>query len=277
MPIYKDTDGRHWYCKFYYKDHLGKRRQKMKRGFETRQSALQYEQSFLSEKQPGAEILFRDACTGYLEECRHRLKPSTLRNKEKVFETKILPFFSDIRIGDITPMTVYEWQNSLRSSHQFKDTYLHAINCQLNAMMTYVKKFYGLTINPCEQVECMGNTDFGEMNFWTPEEYSLFFKALDDPLAEICFDMLYWTGMRVGELAALSPTDANLDTKEISVNKTYIRISGTEYIWSPKTENSVRRILLPDFLNDELGFYLKKIYTGRSDGRIFPVNSSWLG
>ena len=60
--------------------------------------------------------------------------------------------------------------------------------------------------------------------------------------AYICFEVLYWTGMREGELLALSPADIDLDNKTISINRTYQRIEGKDVFTSPKTRKSKRKI-----------------------------------
>jgi len=46
------------------------------------------------------------------------------------------------------------------------------------------------------------------MLFWTKEEYVKFSDAImDKPLSFYAFELLYWCGIRVGELLALTPTD----------------------------------------------------------------------
>lgn len=55
MPAYRDSDGKHWYCKFYYKDYSEKRRQKLKRGFVPKKDALEYEETFINGNLSGGE------------------------------------------------------------------------------------------------------------------------------------------------------------------------------------------------------------------------------
>ena len=50
MPVYKDKKTGKWYCKFYYKDWVGKQRQKWKRGFPTKREAKEYERNFLQQQ-----------------------------------------------------------------------------------------------------------------------------------------------------------------------------------------------------------------------------------
>ncbi len=278
MPAYRDSDGKHWYCKFYYKDYSGKRRQKLKRGFLTKKDALAYEESFINGNLSGGEEVFFHVYEIYIEEMSHRCKLSTMNNKTRIFETKILPYFGRMRLKDITPESIRKWQDDLCApSVGLSKTYLRTINTQFVAFMNYATKLYGLHENPCKRVTCMGMSNNHEMRFWTPEEYKTFRAVVkDDPLAYICFEVLYWTGMRTGEMLALTPDDINFTNNEISITKTYQRVRGHEYVWEPKTNASVRRILMPGFLSDELNEYILTIRTYDSFHRIFPVDDSWL-
>ena len=54
----------------------------------------------------------------------------------------------------------------------------------------------------------MGNEVPKEMDFWTKEEYLKFSEAMmDKPRSYYAFEMLYWCGIRSGELLALTPAD----------------------------------------------------------------------
>ena len=95
-------------------------------------------------------------------------------------------------------------------------------------------------------------------------------------ISYICFEVLYWTGMREGELLALSPADIDLNNKTISINRTYQRIEGKDVFTSPKTRKSKRKIPIPDFLCQELSDYIPSRYMLDADERLFPVTKSYL-
>ena len=48
------------------------------------------------------------------------------------------------------------------------------------------------------------------------------------------FMTFYWTGMRMGELRALTPNDIHIDGKYIDVNKSLQVVKGKEIITDPK-------------------------------------------
>lgn len=199
-----------------------------------------------------------------------------MNNKTRIFKTKILPYFGRKRLKDITPEVIRKWQDKLSApALGLSKTYLRTINSQFIAFMNYVTTLYGLHENPCKRVTCMGVFNTHEMGFWTPEKYMAFRTAVkDDPLAYICFEVLYWTGMRTGEMLALTPDDINFANKEISITKTYQRIRGHEYVWEPKTNASIRRVMIPRFLSEEIKTYILTIKTYDSFHRIFPVDDS---
>ncbi len=61
-------------------------------------------------------------------------------------------------------------------------------------------------------------------------------------------EMLFWTGLRFGELLALTFDDVDLDEKIISVNKSYQYLKDKEIITPPKSPKSNRKINTPAFL-----------------------------
>ena len=91
---------------------------------------------------------------------------------------------------------------------------------QLNAIFNHAERYYDLTGNPCRKVTKMGSKKGGEMNFWTKQEYLRFSEAImDKPLSFYAFEVLYWTGIRCGELLAHTPSDFIFETSELSITK----------------------------------------------------------
>ena len=128
------------------------------------------------------------------------------------------------------------------SPNNYSQTYLKRINTELNSIINYAKRFYDLNTNPCGKAGTIGKAKAEEMDYWTYDEYIAFREGVKDKsLSYICFEVLYWTGMREGELLALSPADIDLDNKTISINRTYQRIEGKDVFTSPKTRKVSER------------------------------------
>ena len=138
-------------------------------------------------------------------------------------------------------------------------------------------KYYDLPKNPCVANKKMGKAKAGEMLFWTKEEYLKFAEAMKEkPISYYAFQILYWTGIRSGELLALSRADFDLERRTLRVNKTYQVIKGKEFVTPPKTEKSNRTIELPEFLCDEMQEYFDSLYKVDDNSRIFEVTKSYL-
>ena len=278
MPAYKDEKTGKWFAKFYYTNWQGIKKQKWKRGFATKKEALGFERDFLEKQSANPDMTFQNLYEIYMEDMAARLKQSTLLTKKAVLQTHILPFFSSKPINEIKASDVRRWQAKLMSSpNNYSQTYLKKINTELNSIINYAKRFYDLNTNPCGKAGTIGKAKAEEMDYWTYDEYIAFREGVKDkPLSYICFEVLYWTGMREGELLALSPADIDLDNKTISINRTYQRIEGKDVFTSPKTRKSKRKIPIPDFLCQELSDYIQSRYMLDADERLFPVTKSYL-
>lgn len=88
--------------------------------------------------------------------------------------------------------------------------------------------------------------------------------------------MLYWCGIREGELLALTPADFDFEKCTVTINKSYQRLNGQDLITTPKTEKSNRVITMPQFLAEEIQDYLKMLYGIGADDRMFTVTKSYL-
>ena len=278
MPAYKDEKTGKWFAKFYYTNWQGIKKQKWKRGFATKKEALGFERDFLEKQSANPDMTFQNLYEIYMEDMAARLKQSTLLTKKTVLQTHILPFFGSKPINEIKASDVRRWQAKLMGSpNNYSQTYLKKINTELNSIINYAKRFYDLNTNPCGKAGTIGKAKAEEMDYWTYDEYIAFREGVKDkPLSYICFEVLYWTGMREGELLALSPADIDLDNKIISINRTYQRIGGKDVFTSPKTRKSKRKIPIPDFLCQELSDYIQSRYMLDADERLFPITKSYL-
>ena len=118
----------------------------------------------------------------------------------------------------------------------------------------------------------MGKSDANKLEFWTKVEYDRFIAGIEPESEDyLIFEILFWTGIREGELLALSLSDFDMSGNLLHINKTYNRIRKRDVIDTPKTENSVRTIDIPNFLKEEVQEYAKKHYGFPEDQRLFPI------
>ena len=89
----------------------------------------------------------------------------------------------------------------------------------------------------------MGTGERREMLFWTWKEYTKFSESMmDKPISFYAFEMLYWCGIRDGELLALTTADFDFEKGTVSINKFYQRSNGQDIVTTPKTKKCNRVI-----------------------------------
>ena len=272
MPVYKDEKRNTWYCKCNYRDWLGESKSKMKRGFVTKKEALEWEREFLQRQSSSMDMKLSSFVDVYFDDKAPRLKERSIMTKRTLIETKILPYFGDKQMNDITAVDIIKWQNALLNQ-EYKPTYLRMIQNQLTALFNHAERFYDLKDNPCKKVDKMGRANAKELNFWTKDEFEVFIQCFteEEEMYRIIFLMLFWLGCRVGELLALTESDIDLEGGTVSISKTYFRRNKTDYITAPKTESSNRKITIPQFLQDEIKQFLDRQYELMPEERIFPI------
>lgn len=284
MSAYKDNVRGTWYSSFKIVDIQGKRKTITKRGFSTKREALAYENNFLNTQDGRLTMTFGDFVDQhYLPYIRSRIKESTLDTKEAILEKHILPYFKDKKLTDITNNIVIQWQNKIMSScnengEPYSQTYVKTIHLVLSAILNFAVKNFGLSKNPCSLVGSMGSERTkDEMQFWTLDEYKkVREEAMTSPLYFYAFEVLFWTGMREGEMLALTQNDIDFQACTIRISKTFHRAHDKDFITPPKTFNSNRIITIPKFLTEELKDYISQLYDYSPLDRLFKLPKSSL-
>ena len=245
MSIYKDNVTGKWRVVYRYTDWTGKTKQTSKRGFPTKREAQMWEHEQMLKHDAKLDMTFASFYEIYVEDKKERIRDNTWGTKNNIARTKILPYFGERKIAEIEPKDVIAWQNHLLA---FK---------RANG------KGY--------------SASYQEMLFWTKEEYLKFADVMmDKPVSYYAFEMLYWCGIREGELLALTPADFDFTTHTLRINKSYQRLNREDVITPPKTFKSNRFIKMPQFICNEMQDYLKMLYEPKEDERIFTISKSYL-
>lgn len=280
MPSYYDEKTKSWYCKFYYVNFHNEKKQKKKRGFPRKKDAQEWERLFLEQFAKNPDIDFISLYEKYREYIMPRIRESTAQSRFGMIEKHILPFFRGKIVSEIASADIVAWQNEMLQKG-LSDTYLNQINIYLKALFSYAVEYLGLQKNPC--TKSIGSRKTKKLNFWTPEEYQKFIEQLnsckgsyDNLTFFTIFEILYYTGMREGELLALTLQDIDFDAKQIHINKTYYRITGKDLINPPKTDSSNRVVDIPDFLVDEIKEYVSHLYEPDPETRLFEKRPQYL-
>lgn len=276
MKAEKDPKTGKWLIQYRYTDWQGNRKKSTKRGFATKRDAEEWLRKFLLMQSSNFDMSFEDFLKIYYEDMNVRLRENTMRTKKYIIDLKILPYFKNLSMNSIKPADIRKWENQLLSQG-YSLTYIKTIYNQLNAIFNYAVRYHDLKGNPCAKAGSIGKNKADEMKFWTKEQFNQFIEGvMDKHISYVIFMVLYWTGIRIGELLALTPADIDVENKTISITKSYQRIGKRDVITPPKTPKSNRVISIPEFLAADLQDYMNSLYDVGKKDRLFPITKYYI-
>ena len=272
MPSYKNTERNTWYCAFYFTDWQGKRKKKKKEGFQTKREAQDWERKFLEQFAGTPDISFEVLLAEYKKKQQAKNDLRTYYNECNMIKNHVEPYFTGITIDKITKQSVLAWKEKLAQKN-YSASYSKRLYNILKYILDFAVENYNLPSNPCPSKQSFGKIN-KMMNFWTIDEFRTFMAAIDKPKYIMAFYMLFWTGMRSGEMLGLNWSDVDFDSNAVTIDKSYYRLLKKDYYTDGKTDSSQRVVILPQFLADMLkDYHSMSLYC---DDRIFDYPKSAL-
>lgn len=275
MPTYKDANGK-YYCKFYFVDYGGIRKQKKKSGFARKRDADKWEKDFLSKMAGSPDMPFTAfVYSVFLPAKKEMVRPSSYIQAEMLLRKWAVPYFKDRPLNSITPKDILQWQLDIKSQKTLRGrpmaprTLIEIVR-QVSALFNFAMCFHGLSDNPVKRTGCIAPKPEKRLSFWTFEQFQQFDStfAPHDP-NRVFYCMLFFLGIRRGELQALTPADIDFERQTVSITKTYTTAGGRGHLAQPKTEKSNRVIKAPGFLCDMIRDYMARIYDLHDNDLIF--------
>lgn len=220
----KDKTTGTWVAQWYEVDMYGKKKRRKKRGFKTMREAKLYENERTLKEQGDMNMLLKDFMEQYFEDKQNELKERSVRSKKQMMERHVIPYFGDMKMCDITAPQIIKWQNEMYKKG-YSESYLRMINNQLTSLFTHAMNVYDLSNNPCKKVKRMGKDAPRSLTFWTVDEYETFLETMDESdHYYLMFEILFWTGIREGEMLALTKGDFDFVNCKLHITKTYCAI-----------------------------------------------------
>jgi integrase len=183
-------------------------------------------------------------CNEYLEAQKSRIKHSSYKAIESRLKTHIMPSFAGVKVKDLTALQVLRWQNSLENSYKYNVV----LRSTLASVLKFGEKYYDLP-NVMPKVDSIKRlVRKKEMQFWTSEEFLRANACVGNHIYRLFLGFLYYSGCRLGEGQAITWEDLDMDTGEVTINKTVTRKTSNGQAWEvtlPKTESSIRKLTLP--------------------------------
>ena len=252
--IYKDThktkDGR---C-YYFRVQINNVPYKSKR-YLTKKECMNAEALYRLKKTTPNRVDFNSVALTYFDYLKTYTKYSTVYTYEKDYNKHICPYFGEKDIYSINTLDYNIWFEEM-SKKCLKPKYTNKINSLLRNIFNYAIQNYGLEHNPViktfKESKDKIITD-SKIRYITQEEFDKFISVVDDLMYKTLFEMLFYTGMRKGELLCLTWNDVDLDRKVIKINKTLYKVHNNTPT-SNKT-NQIREIYLNDAFAQNLAIY----------------------
>ena len=272
-----------WYFSVRYTDWNGERKRKKQEGFKTQREAKEAEANFLNSKRTDIGITFENLVKVYTENRSARIEQTTLATKWHMIKTKILPYFGKMLLSEIDTATVMHWQTELmnyrnpKTNQPYSQTYLRQIHNQLSTLFNFAIKYYGLTKNPAQLCGSMGKQNAEKFDFWTYDEFQRFIQsAKDDIDVFTIFNLFFFSGIREGELLALTLNDFDFNNYTISIDKSLAIIGGKATIKKTKTEKSKRIIAMPIPIMNLVKEYASHLYDYTPNKQLFTASKTSL-
>lgn len=269
MSVRYDENAKTWTVEFYYKDIQGNRKHSKRRGFKLKKDAQKAEQELIAQYSNQNDMLFSAMYEIYMSDFKARnKKPTTLRTKTVHFEQAILPYFSNLKLSEITPAHVRDWQNQMIA--KYAPTTQKQLHGQLSALFNFAVKFYDLPKNPAQIAGSIGQIKADSADFWTVDEFNAAMRYARYP-DKVAFYLFFYAGLRRGELLALNIEDYDPIAKTINITKSYERVGGIDYITDPKNPQSNRKITIPSSVANMLDEYIKTLYDPAPNSTLWPT------
>jgi len=220
-----------------------------KRGFKTKKEALE------SENKKRAEIKgfvnetnnLTALCENYLIKRKMRVKIATLKKDETTLNKYVLPNFKTV--SSITIFSIQKWKSDFLKLG-FKEHYTNQVIKCFRAFLNYVKNYTYVDPRIIDELDIVKLYEIKEeMQIWSVDEFNTFISFVDDDYYKLMFNTLFWSGLRISELRALTPKD--IKDNYLLINKR-LDSKYTKDFTTLKTTNSQRKVLMPSWIIEKL-------------------------
>lgn len=240
-----------WYFKVRWTDSRGNRRQTKKESKKwKRADAQKAERLFLQSLELG-DSLSNSMTYGELYEFykiakKEELKERSFNTYDDRIKTFVLPKFKNVPLSAINKRSTSDWQNWLLKQRTpkgqpYTNNYLKVVQSCFKAVLSWGVDEGYLRESPFRKKNVLRKGEKKKvMKFWTPEEFEQFYNCIEDLQDQVTFRILFWCGLRKGELIGLNIEDYNPVDKTIDINKQWD--TRNKKMTPPKNERGYRTI-----------------------------------
>lgn len=243
----------------------GKRKRKEKGGYKTKKDAQQALNRAINNYNQTGKTFDESEMTlsDYLDQwyrlyCIPNIRYNTLRDYQSAIRTRIKPELGHYKLKMLTPAILQEYANSLKKEG-YSRNYVNGILMILRSALNYaVEPLHYIPINPMHMIRFPRIERPPKTRMvLNREQWELIITRMKDTKYYTILMIGFYTGLRIGEAAALTWDDIDFGNETLTVNKqlTKRRLDSGNWDWyvsPPKTSSSKRTILIGNKLIDAL-------------------------
>lgn len=284
MSVHYDDKYKYWYVRKRIKTLDGQVVKKKLRGFKTKKEAkiAEHNLDILSDVNY-KKIYIKDLIIDYENYLDETKKPNTIITHKNKIKNHITPYFNNKKLDDLNINIIRKFKIELTNNNpnlsiQYKNDILHI----LGALINFANKYHDFKYKSRDIIETFPNHNpIKKIEYLTYEEWTTFKSNITRINDLALFTIFYFTGVRKGEIQALTWNDWKEDEKSLIIFKNYS--AKKQEITSTKTSKSTRTILLDDNSNAILIelFKAKKEYPFFSEknyifGNLQPLSATQI-
>lgn len=236
----------------------GKRKQKTRSGFKTKKEAQAALAELVNKVEKGESVdfrkkLFKEFAIDYFEKTYiNKVKPTSYDRVYQVLKKQIIPYFKDISITEMDQFVIHDFYNA-KLKEGYSTSYIMGMHEVIRLLLRVAKKWDLIQKDIASMIEPPKNKR-KEMNVWSIEQVNTFMDFCSHSRYFPVFFLAAYTGMRKGEILALTWNDIDFDNRVININKTLYKLSERYSVDTPKSASAIREI----YFDDEIENVLKK-------------------
>ncbi len=248
-----------------YRDPMGKERSKRFRLKKDAQEHVDQQRTDVRQEKWVDPAGGRTAFSEWVDEWKKTkvdLRPSSQRTVFSLVDLHIVPAFAELRLGQIKQPMVQAWVAMLAA--EFRPNYTRAIYARLNQIFNAALTADLLKVSPCRDI-ILPKSEDEVMRFLNIEEVDRLGTTIGERWRALVL-LGCWSGLRIGEIAALRRDRVDLLRGSVTVDATYYY--DEDFVWRigpPKTKASRRTVSLPRSVVGELDEHLRR-YGDRDPG-----------
>lgn len=210
----------------------------------------------------------------YLDDINLTHQDSTIDSIKYRYNSHLKDVFGEMELKEITYIKIKKFQKMLldgkyknNDNKKYSISYINLLVKLLKRLMKYaiLMNYVNFDTEESRGLETIKdvvdkNKFLSEQIIWNLHEFNNFIKYVDDEKYKVLFNILFFCGLRKGEILSLRWDNIDLIEGTITIDSSASKVVGRgQVVKAPKTKNSYRTIYIHETLKKELlNYYISE-------------------